>query len=98
MYMNHLNQNIFGGRIFLGGTNSGGGNFSAYENVSICNGYRVSDIFRIWEDRNLKVLLTKRSAGWYSLWRTCLAIFISVVLGIQQRFELACVNSVQEKC
>ena len=33
---------------FLGGTNSGGGvKFSAYENVSICNGYRVSDIFRI---------------------------------------------------
>ena len=30
------------------GTNSGGGgDFSAYENVSIYNGYRVSDIFRI---------------------------------------------------
>ena len=34
---------IFWGYKFGGG----GGNFSAYENVSICNGYRVSDIFRI---------------------------------------------------
>ena len=25
----------------------GGLNFSAYQNVSICNGYRVSDILRI---------------------------------------------------
>ena len=46
IYTNHWNQNIFGGDNFLGGTNSGG-DFSAYENVSICNGYRVSDIFRI---------------------------------------------------
>ena len=47
--MNHSNQSIFGGGggNFLGGTNSGGGNFLAYKNVSICNGYRVSDTFRI---------------------------------------------------
>ena len=34
---------------FLGGTNSGGGGvkFFGLQNVSICNGYRVSDIFRI---------------------------------------------------
>ena len=44
IYTNHSNQNIFGGGNFLGGTNSGGEDFSAYENVSICNGYRISDI------------------------------------------------------
>ena len=41
IYTNHSNQNI------LGGTKSEGVNFSAYQNVSICNGYRVFDIFRI---------------------------------------------------
>ena len=51
IYTNHSNQNIFflGGGNFLGSTNSKGGwvKFLAYENVSICSGYRVSDIFRI---------------------------------------------------
>ena len=46
IYTNHSNQNIYGGGNFLG-VQIRGGNFSAYENVSISNGYRVSDIFRI---------------------------------------------------
>ena len=46
IYTNHSNENIFGGVIFWG-VQIRWGNFSAYENVSICNGYRVSDIFRI---------------------------------------------------
>ena len=34
-------------KTFLEGVIFWGYNFSVYENVSICNGYRVSDIFRI---------------------------------------------------
>ena len=44
---NHLNQNIFGWGYFFEGYKFGGVKFFNYENVSICNAYRVSDIFRI---------------------------------------------------
>ena len=44
--MNHSNQKIFGGGLIFWGVQIRGGEFSAYENVNICNGYRVSDIFR----------------------------------------------------
>ena len=40
-------SNSKGGKIFWGYKFEGGQNFLAYENVSICNGYRVSDIFWI---------------------------------------------------
>ena len=51
---NHSSWNIFGeGKFvccFFGGGEvkiQGGGNFSTFENVSICNDYRVSDIIRM---------------------------------------------------
>ena len=44
---NHLNQNILGGGVIFWGVQIRGVKFSTYENVRICNGYRVSDIFRI---------------------------------------------------
>ena len=47
LYTNHLNRNIFEGGNFWGYKLGEG--VSTYKNVSICNGYRVSDIFRIWD-------------------------------------------------
>ena len=45
--MNHLNQDIFGREYFFGEYKFREGGISTYENVSICNDYHVSDIFRI---------------------------------------------------
>ena len=49
IYTNHSNQNIFGGGgiIFWGYKFGGGVKFFDLPKVTICNGYRVSDIFRI---------------------------------------------------